>query len=109
MREIIKILPDIGNTRWSKKTDFYTLFVLLAKYSELYPLSNQRRQTLSQILKSFGENIDKFVKVAKEEGDVSEMSENVVTYSLNLRASSDLGARRKRQEALDSELKIMEQ
>lgn len=109
LREIIKILPNIGSTRWSKKTDFYTLFVLLTKYTELYPLSKAKREGLSELLMIFGSDIDKFVKVAKEEGDVSRMSDNVVKYALNLRASSDLGARRKRQEALDEELKMMEQ
>ncbi len=108
LREIIKVLPDIGDTRWSKKTDFYTLFVLLGKYTELYPLSDKRRLELADKLKSFGKEIDKFVRVAKEDGDVTKMGENTMQYSLNLRASSDLGARRKRQEALDSELKMMQ-
>lgn len=108
LREIIKILPQIGNTRWSKKTDFYTLFVLLSKYTELMPMSDAKRKTLGNGLMEFADKIDKLVRVEKEEGEIAETSENVVQYTLNLRASTDLGARRKRQEALDSELNIME-
>lgn len=108
LREIIKILPDIGNTRWSKKTDFYTLFVLFSKYTDLMPLSDSKRDGLRSKLLEFAENIDKLVRVEKEEGQLQETSENVVQYTLNLRASSDLGARRKRQQALEDELKIME-
>ncbi|WP_400079358.1 DUF262 domain-containing protein [Winogradskyella sp. R77965] len=107
LREITKILPNISDTRWSKKTDFYTLFVLLSKYSELFPLSTENRAKTAETLMKFAQDIDKFVRVEKEEGAAAEMSENVIQYTLNLRASSDLGARRKRQEALDSELNLM--
>ena len=108
LREIVKLLPEIGSTRWSKKTDFYTLFVLLSKYTKLYPLSEEKRQQKREILEKFAQDVDKHVKVEKEEGDTSEMSEEVTQYSLNLRASSDLGARRKREEALSITLKMME-
>lgn len=108
LREVIKILPEIGSTRWSKKTDFYTLFVLLSRYTELYPMSDDKRAEKRKILIKFGEEVDRYVRVEKEEGDVTGISEEVIQYSLNLRASSDLGARRKREEALDAALKMMD-
>ncbi|MEL7124433.1 MAG: DUF262 domain-containing protein [Bacteroidota bacterium] len=100
LREIVGILPEIGSTRWSKKTDFYTLFILVSKSSDHFPLSEEKRSEIRQILLKFGSEVDKYVRVEKEEGDTSGIAEEVTQYSLNLRASSDLGARRKREEAL---------
>lgn len=107
LREIISVLPDIGTTRWSKKTDFYTLFVYLTKKKSLFPLSAEKRAELRQSLIGLADNIDKYVTVEKEEGDNTTASENVKQYSLNLRASSDLGARKKREEALEKELQTV--
>ena len=56
------------------------------------------------MLYSFAEKVDKFVTVEKQEGDNSKANANVQQYALNLRASSDLGARKKREEALENEL-----
>jgi len=107
LREILSILPDIGNTRWSKKTDFYTLFVLLSKYKVILPLSDAKRKIARDILLHFAESIDIYVSVEidKQDGDVDAASETVKQYGSNVRASSDLGARKKREEALDTELK----
>lgn len=104
LRELISILPNIGETRWAKKTDFYTLFVLVSKKRDLLPLGEVKKQAARELLLKFAEAIDKFVTIEKEEGDASAISPNVKQYSLNLRASSDLGARRKREEALEAEL-----
>ena len=106
LREIVKILPNVAKTRWSKKTDFYSLFVLLGKYPDKFPLSESERAEKRAILLSFAEEVDRFVKVEKEEGDLSGSSEEVKQYALNLRASSDLGARRKREDALKAILKL---
>lgn len=106
LREIINILPNIAKTRWSKKTDFYTLFVLLSKYTRKFPLPEAEREEKRASLLNFAEEVDKFVKVEKEEGDLSGASEEIKHYALNLRASSDLGARRKREEALKEILKL---
>lgn len=101
LREIISILPEIANSRWSKKTDFYTLFLILAKYQLVFPLSQEKRNKLNSILTEFAQNVDLFVKVEKEAGASDHFSNEVKQYALNLRASSDLGARRNRGEALE--------
>jgi hypothetical protein len=107
LRELVNILPDIGDTRWSKKTDFYTLFVLLAKHKTIFPLIETKRKIVREILVHFAEDIDIYVSVEidKQEGDVEAASENVKQFGSNLRASSDLGARKKREEALENELR----
>jgi len=106
LREIINILPNIGNTRWSKKTDFYTLFVLLAKYKSIFPLAETKRKIAREILEDFATEIDIYVSVDsdKMDGDIEAASETLKQYGSNLRASSDLGARKKREEALEKEL-----
>ncbi|CAN5798746.1 hypothetical protein BH11BAC3_BH11BAC3_12070 [soil metagenome] len=107
LREIVFTIPLIPDTRWSKKTDFYTLFLLLAKKREFLPLSQTTRERARNILYNFGENVDKFVTVEKQEGDNSTANPNIQQYALNLRASSDLGARKKREEALENELNVL--
>lgn len=106
LREVVAILPSISSTRWSKKTDFYTLFILLSKYSGLFPLADAKRNKLEKVLIQFGTEVSNVVSVQKEKGDVSKYSNEVVQYAQNLRASSDLGARRKREEALASVLAL---
>lgn len=35
--EILKIIPDINKTRWSKKSDFYSLFLVIANHIDSLP------------------------------------------------------------------------
>jgi len=105
LREIFYTLPLIASTRWAKKTDFYTLFLLLAKNRDILPFSPVVRERARNTLYAFADRVDKFVTVEKQEGDNSKADTNVQQYALNLRASSDLGARKKREEALENQLK----
>lgn len=118
LRELISILPTINKTRWSKKTDFYTIFVLFSKKKEWLPLSEDKRNLAREILLKFGQDVDYFVSTEKENYTFSDVTQAIIfedipefeitpqitQYATNLRASSDLGARRKREEALDSVL-----
>lgn len=119
LREIINIFPSINKTRWSKKTDFYTLFVLFSKKKEQLPLNNNKRTLAQEILIKFGTDVDLYVSTEKEEivmiddtqqlvmesAELFEINPFVIQYATNLRASSDLGARRRREEALEVILK----
>ncbi|MCR6639853.1 MAG: DUF262 domain-containing protein [Sporocytophaga sp.] len=105
LREIIGILPNIGYTRWVKKTDFYTLFVYFSKKKNLFPLHESKRKELGEILLRFGNSIDDYLNTEKTEGDNSTASENVRQYSLNIRASSDLGARKKKRRGFRSRVR----
>lgn len=107
LRELINILPNIGDTRWAKKTDFYTLFVLFSKQISFLPLSDEKRAKARMLLLDFAVNVDKFLTIEKENGDNTNVSENVKQYALNIRASSDLGARKKREESLNKELESL--
>ena len=104
-REISNLLPTNSKTRWAKKTDFYSLFVLLAHKKYLLPFGEAKRIIGRQLLLDIAEQIDRYVSTEKEDADVSGMNEFIIQYGSNLRASSDLGARRKREEALEHLLK----
>jgi hypothetical protein len=99
-REIASILPDITKTRWSKKTDFYTLFLLFAKKKDSLPLSALKRLQAHEVLIDIAHEIDQFVSTGLE--NAPRVNERVREYAANLRASSDLGARKKREDALES-------
>lgn len=100
-REIASLLPTSSKTRWAKKTDFYTLFVLLAHKKHLLPFGEAKKEIGGRLLLNIAEQIDRYVSTDKEDADISEINEWIIQYGSNLRASSDLGARKKREEALN--------
>lgn len=100
--EIEQTLPDIKITRWRKKTDFYSLFIYLASKERQLPLSSDCRFSLRAKLIDFGENVSKYLST-ESEGDQN-YSQNVLDYGKSIRASSDLGNRKRRHFALDKEL-----
>lgn len=100
-REIANLLPTNSKTRWAKKTDFYTLFVLLAHKKHLLPFGEAKASIGRELLLDIAEQIDRYVSTEKEEAEMPAMNQYIIQYGSNLRASSDLGARRKREEALE--------
>lgn len=101
--EIIKILPDIAQTRWSKKTDFYTLFSVFASHKDNLPLSKDKRTDAGVKLREFGNSINDRIKAKASEEDKS-YSPTVNGYASGMRATTDLSSRRARFKALDDEL-----
>lgn len=101
--ELLKIFPSISNTRWSKKTDFYSLFLVFANHRSCLPLSKDNRAKACNILMDFGEAIKKKMTTTKE--DDIEFTENVENYAKGMRATTDLSSRKYRNLALEEELK----
>jgi uncharacterized protein with ParB-like and HNH nuclease domain len=99
--EIEQIFPDLKNTRWKKKTDFYSLFVYLASKESFLPLSGHKRHHVRDVLDTFSSSVNLFLST--EEAN-AEYEENVENYSKSIRASSDLGNRKRRHLALVGEL-----
>ena len=99
--EILKILPDIHKTRWCKKTDFYSLFLVLGNHIDALPLSKDSRNTANNLLINFGENISRRMKVSTEE---KEFPEDVENYAKGMRATSDYSSRVYRNTALENVL-----
>lgn len=102
--EIIRILPEISYTRWSKKTDFYTLFLVMYENINQLPLSEEKRSGLYDDLIKFGKEVDMYQKTSSDKKERID-NENIVLYSNNIRASSDFGSRKRRDEALNNYLK----
>jgi hypothetical protein len=61
--EVIKCLfPEIKETRWHNRSDYYSLFVAISSHSNDYVFSDNNMNTLSRHLISFGENVDEAVR-----------------------------------------------
>jgi len=110
--EINSILPEIKQTRWQKKTDFYSLFISLSYYEKQMPFDQTKRNVLNKNLIQFGEQINTILSSITTEEEINERAEDkeiiklAKKYSSGVRASSDLGSRTRRDEALDEILKI---
>lgn len=101
--ELMKVLPNIGYTRWNKKTDFYTLFLVLYNHIVELPLSKEQREKASKQITEFGELVDRYLK--STEDDKKEITDkDVIQYANSVRASSDLGSRKRRHESLNNYL-----
>jgi hypothetical protein len=94
--EIESTLPEIRTTRFRKKSDFYTLFLVLAGVRKVFPLSAERRAALGVRLTKFADDVERYL-----EGLPGAYDQNVSEYARNVeRAASDLGSRRARARAL---------
>ncbi|ORC46107.1 hypothetical protein B2G74_27415 [Burkholderia sp. A27] len=100
--EIDALLPNISQTRWKKKSDFYTLFLALAKKENNIPFSSDQRIQLSEILLAFAESVDRAIS---EEAPTDQIDAEIQTYVRNVeRAASDLGSRKARENSLEHKL-----
>ena len=97
--EISQLLPTIRSTRFKKKSDFYTLFLVLAEFRSRLPFAAEARERLSRFLTEFASAVDEYSVVSLEAQNPA-----VEQYAINVaRAASDLSSRRRRHEALASE------
>jgi hypothetical protein len=103
LAEIYKIIPEIVKTRWKKKTDFYTLFLFFARNFEQLPLTKDQREKAHKLLIDFGSKMDLYVKASPDK--VEKFPEAVKKYGAGIRASTDLGSRKRRDEGLEMDLK----
>ncbi len=101
--EVYKILPNINQTRWSKKTDFYSLFLVFNNHIESLPLTKENRNKANSILVDFGNELKRFLSVTK--GENEKFSSDIETYGKGMRASTDLSSRKYRNLALENILK----
>lgn len=100
--EISQVLPDINKTRWRKKSDFYTLFTVLANHEQILPFSSNQRALLREKLLEFSDAVSRYLK---DPGQISNPTEEIVLYSRNVeRAASDLANRRERSKQLEAVL-----
>lgn len=98
--ELEQLYPDIKNVRWRKKTDFYSLFTFLATRIESIPLDPQRRSDLRAALDTFASEVTRFLSATEDQQ--GGFSEDVREYGRSIRASSDVGNRKRRHTALEN-------
>jgi hypothetical protein len=75
LKQIQIILPEIKETRWGNKTDFYTLFVALASLLRTSELPQSKAREIRRALDRFAKEIDR--RLADEEATVSR---NAIDY-----------------------------
>lgn len=99
--EIMKILPELRNTRWRKKSDFYTLFLTLVQKVNEFPLSSDQRSRWRKRIDEMAVQVDSLTKLEEEQWGAA--NPEAVKYARNVaRAASDRASRIARQEALQS-------
>ena len=103
--ELEQLYPDIKNTRWRKKSDFYSLFTFLATKIDRFPLDAQNRIYIRQLLDEFALSVSRFLSTDENEQD--NFSEDVRDYAKSIRASSDIGNRKRRHVALENVAKVI--
>ena len=97
----LQALFEWPNTlRWSRKVDFYTLFVELWQAADRLPLSGAELESMRTHLIDMSQRINRVL--ALDDTAASGDDAAVVTYARGVRNSSDLGSRRLRSRGLRS-------
>jgi hypothetical protein len=100
LAELDVVLPNIKNTRWRKKSDFYTLFGLLSARRDRLPLAREERDVMQRQLEEFGAEVDRFLSDPEVNASV-----RAKRYAAAVeRAATDVAIRRTRLRELDRAL-----
>lgn len=94
------LFPDIKNTRWRKKTDFYSIFLYLCSKENYLPLTNSLIHKIRDELDDFSLKVTELL--AKDNFQTRETNVHAIEYARSIRASSDVGNRRRRHMALSA-------
>lgn len=97
---IQEVLPDLRSTRWSNRTDFYSLFIVVAYLLRGYTLPEEKTVAMRTALAKWDVDIGKYQ--ARENASVSAEVKSYVEASR--RGSSDRSRRGARHQALLSML-----
>lgn len=92
--ELAQILPEISKTRWRKKSDFYSLFLVFATHRAALPLTRTKRALAGRKLIQFGEGVNNCVA-----GGDGTKSEKLYAAAVE-KAASDLASRDERNKQL---------
>lgn len=106
--ELDQILPHIKKTRWRKRSDFYTLFGVMASHHDKLPLSKKSRLRAAPLLELFATQIDIYMTAesANNREEMDKLPNHAKKYAVAVqRAASDLGNRKERASILDHYLK----
>ena len=95
------LLPDIKKTRWKNRTDFYSLFVVIAELLETKVLPTSQYNQMRKTLAAFAKSVDEWI--ADQTANVPKLS---AEYGRNaIKGVSDRSRRMIRHEALMQTIK----
>jgi len=94
--------------RWSRKVDFYTLFLVLGERVDQMPFDRDQRSALNGGLTDFSNYVSNILRVSEEDREDASYPKAAIAYSRGVRNSSDLNSRRLRSSALSSFLQGVE-
>ena len=95
--ELNMVLPEFRSTRWRKKSDFYSLFLVFAEHRERLPLTGDSRSEAARILNKFSSEVDMWVRDERVK-----INALVREYGRAVqKAASDLGNRLTRHKMLE--------
>ncbi|BDT95935.1 hypothetical protein IFM12275_59110 [Nocardia sputorum] len=109
LEELSAVIEWPNRFRWSRKVDFYSLFIVLASAVDALPLDRDGRKRLSERLEAFSDAVTQLLRSPDELTLPSLSSELWVLarhYARGVRNSSDLGSRRLRIAALGKYLDL---
>lgn len=101
--EISQVLPNLASTRWKKKSDFYTLFLVMIDQRASFPFTADQRRSVSDRLQEFGNAVTALLKLDPSEWETPNPLVADYTRAVG-RAASDRGNRETRKTALSSYL-----
>jgi hypothetical protein len=100
--ELVSLWTWPTRLRWSRKVDFYTLFLVLGGRVDEMPFDREGRQIVRERLGEFSEMVSNVLRMTDQDRDSSGDSAAVLAYARGVRNSSDLNSRRMRSAALDA-------
>jgi Protein of unknown function DUF262 len=108
LAELTALLEWPTTLRWSRKVDFYTLFLVLGSRVEEMPFDRQERDIARERLTQFSSLVTRLLSMREEDRDTASDSKAALAYARGVRNSSDLNSRRLRLAALDAFLRGIE-
>jgi hypothetical protein len=108
LSELAGIFKWPTGLRWSRKVDFYTLFLVLAERVDEMPFDRDQRNVLNSRLTEFSQAVSSILSLGEEDREGVSYPKAAVAYSRGVRNSSDLNSRRMRSGALASFLQGIE-
>ena len=101
LTELIGIFGDNRLSRWAKKSDFYSLFLVLAANKNNLPLARDERQTMKRKLTTFASKVDEYIREEEPDG----IGREYIAYANAVeKAASDIANRKRRFESLQEKL-----
>jgi len=101
LTELIGIFGENRLGRWAKKSDFYSLFLVLAANKNNLPLARDERQTMKRKLTTFAGKVDEYIREDEPDG----IGREYIAYANAVeKAASDIANRKRRFESLQEKL-----